>query len=129
MDGTNLRRSQPYDSAIWVLLRKSKRFDAINKLGAINKFPRSNIYCVQINRRNFEKCAQQSANRPPNTSCRAIPGPLSPAKPDVPSWQAALATETAGPRIRRSDDELKLERDFQLIADRVLTTGETDDLS
>jgi len=54
---------------------------------------------------------------------------LSPAKPDVPSWQAALATETAGPRIRRSDDELKLERDFQLIADRVLTTGETDDLS
>jgi len=52
---------------------------------------------------------------------------LSPAKPDVPSWQAALATETAGPRIRRSDDELKLERDFQLIADRVLTTGETDD--
>lgn len=54
---------------------------------------------------------------------------LSPAKPDVPSWQAALATETAGPRIRRSDDELKLERDLQLIADRVLTTGETDDLS
>ena len=50
---------------------------------------------------------------------------LSPAKPDVPSWQAALATETAGPRIRRSDDELKLERDFRLIADRVLTTGET----
>ena len=31
---------------------------------------------------------------------------------DVPSWQAALATETAGPRIRRSDDEQKLERDF-----------------
>jgi hypothetical protein len=45
----------------------------------------------------------------------------------VPSWQAALATETAGPRIRRSDDELKLERDFQLIADRVLIAGETDD--
>jgi hypothetical protein len=42
---------------------------------------------------------------------------LSLAKPDVPSWQAALATETAGPRIRRRDDELKLERDFQLIAD------------
>jgi len=50
---------------------------------------------------------------------------LSSAKPDVQSWQAALATETAGPRIRRSNDELKLERDFRLIADRVLTTGET----
>ncbi len=50
---------------------------------------------------------------------------LSPAKPDVPSWQAALATETARPRIRRSDDELKLERDFQLIADP--DPGETDD--
>jgi hypothetical protein len=49
-----------------------------------------------------------------------------PAKPDVPSCRAALATETAGPRIRRSDDELKLERNFQLIAGRVLTTGEND---
>ena len=53
------------------------------------------------------------------------PSALHPAKPDVPSWQAALATETAGPRIRRSDDELKLERDFRLIADRALTTVET----
>jgi hypothetical protein len=43
----------------------------------------------------------------------------------VPSWQAALATETARPRIRCSDDELKLERDFQLIADP--DPGETDD--
>jgi hypothetical protein len=88
---------------------------------------------VQINRRNFEECAQQSANRPPKPvrkSPRAFrlqnySRSLSQAKPDVPSWQAALATETAGPRIRRSDDELKLERHFQLIP--ALTTGETDD--
>ncbi len=91
---------------------------------------------MQINRRNFEECAQQSANRPPNTRTEVPTHPsalqnysksLSPAKPDVPSCQAALATETAGPRIRRSNDELKLERDFQLIADRVLTTGQNDD--
>jgi hypothetical protein len=30
---------------------------------------------------------------------------------EVPAWQAAVATETAGPRIRRTDDELRLERD------------------
>ena len=46
---------------------------------------------------------------------------------DVPSWHAAIATETSGPRIRRTDDELRLERDFQTIADRVLAFGETDD--
>lgn len=46
---------------------------------------------------------------------------------DVPSWHAAVATETSGPRIRRTDDELRLERDFQAIADRVLAFGETDD--
>jgi hypothetical protein len=45
----------------------------------------------------------------------------------VPSWHAAIATETTGPRIRRSDDELRLEKDFQSIADRVLALGETDD--
>ena len=45
---------------------------------------------------------------------------------DVPSWHAAIATETAGPRIRRTDDELRLERDFQAIVDRVLAFGETD---
>jgi hypothetical protein len=46
---------------------------------------------------------------------------------EVPAWQAAVATETAGPRIRRTDDELHLERDFQVIADRVLAPGVTDD--
>ena len=46
---------------------------------------------------------------------------------DVPGWHAAIATETTGPRIRRTDDELRLERDFQTIADRVLAPGETDD--
>jgi hypothetical protein len=45
----------------------------------------------------------------------------------VPQWQAAIATETTGPRIRRTEDELRLEKDFQVIADRVLAPGETDD--
>lgn len=46
---------------------------------------------------------------------------------DVPAWHAAMATETTGPRIRRTDEELRLEKDFQVIADRVLAAGETDD--
>lgn len=46
---------------------------------------------------------------------------------DVPEWHAAIACETVGPRIRRSDDELRLERDFQDIVERVLALGETDD--
>jgi len=46
---------------------------------------------------------------------------------DVPSWHAAISIEAAGPRLRRSDEELELERDFQRIADRVLAPGETDD--
>lgn len=46
---------------------------------------------------------------------------------EVPSWHAAAATETIGPRIRRSDDELQLERDFQAVTDRILAQGETDD--
>ena len=46
---------------------------------------------------------------------------------EVPAWHAAIATETTGPRIRRTDDELRLEKDFQMIADRVLAPGETDD--
>lgn len=45
----------------------------------------------------------------------------------VPSWEAAMAVETVGPRIRRTVDELRLEHDFQAIADHVLETGETDD--
>jgi hypothetical protein len=45
----------------------------------------------------------------------------------VPAWHPALAMESSGPRIRRSDDELQLERDFQAIAERVLAPGETDD--
>jgi hypothetical protein len=49
------------------------------------------------------------------------------AAPAVPSWHAAVATETAGPRIRRTDEELRLERDFQAVAERVLAPGETDD--
>ena len=38
-----------------------------------------------------------------------------------------LRKETTGPRVRRTDDELRLERDFQAVADRVLAAGETDD--
>jgi len=49
------------------------------------------------------------------------------AAPNVPMWHAAAATATAGPRIRRTDAELQLERDFQAIADRVLAPGESDD--
>jgi hypothetical protein len=49
------------------------------------------------------------------------------AAPNVAAWHAAVATETAGPRIRRTEAELALERDFQAIADRVLAGGETDD--
>ena len=48
------------------------------------------------------------------------------AAPDVEAWHAAVATEFAGPRIRRTDAEFQLERDFQVIADRVLAAGETD---
>src|SRR5262245_3523999 len=46
---------------------------------------------------------------------------------DVPPWRAAISAESAGPRLRRSEDELSLERDFKLIADSVLSLGETDD--
>jgi Protein of unknown function (DUF1353) len=34
------------------------------------------------------------------------------AAPKVPAWHAAVAMETSGPRIRRTADELRLERDF-----------------
>src|SRR5436190_22964378 len=30
---------------------------------------------------------------------------------DVPAWHPAVATEKAGPRLRRTDDELRMERD------------------
>ncbi len=46
---------------------------------------------------------------------------------DVPEWRAAIASDTSGPRIRRTEDELRLERDFQAMADQVLALGETDD--
>lgn len=46
---------------------------------------------------------------------------------EAPVWQAAVAAESAGPRIRRTDPELQIERDFQAIADRVLAPGESDD--
>ena len=49
--------------------------------------------------------------------------------PNVHTWQAAAATSGAGPRIRRTEAEDQLERDFQRIADRVLAGGETDDPS
>lgn len=49
--------------------------------------------------------------------------------PDVDTWQGAAATSPAGPRIRRTEAEDQLERDFQSIADRVLAGGEVDDPS
>jgi Protein of unknown function (DUF1353) len=49
------------------------------------------------------------------------------AAPDVATWHAAIATESAGPRLTRTHDELKLEQDFRALADRVLAPGETDD--
>jgi Protein of unknown function (DUF1353) len=49
------------------------------------------------------------------------------AAPNVPAWFPAVATESAGPRIRRTDAEMMLEQDFQAIADRVLAQGESDD--
>jgi hypothetical protein len=47
--------------------------------------------------------------------------------PYVDAWQGAAATSPAGPRIRRTEAEDQLERDFQKIADRVLAGGEVDD--
>ena len=47
--------------------------------------------------------------------------------PNVDAWQGAAATSPAGPRIRRTEAEDRLERDFQNIADRVLAGGEVDD--
>jgi hypothetical protein len=46
---------------------------------------------------------------------------------DVSPWHAAMSIESTGPRLRRNDGELELERDFQRIADRVLAPGVTDD--
>jgi hypothetical protein len=46
---------------------------------------------------------------------------------DVPPWHAAISIEAAGPRTRRTPDELRLEHDFQQISDRVLAQGATDD--
>ncbi|MGE3843254.1 MAG: DUF1353 domain-containing protein [Vicinamibacterales bacterium] len=45
----------------------------------------------------------------------------------VPAWQAAVAAESAGPRLRRTESELQLERDFQTFAEDVLAQGETDE--
>ena len=47
--------------------------------------------------------------------------------PDVPAWGAAVSSDTAGPRLDRSEAELRLERDFRAIASRVLADGETED--
>jgi hypothetical protein len=49
------------------------------------------------------------------------------AAPDVQPWRAAAAINMAGPRLRRGDAELQMERDFQDVADRVHAAGETDD--
>lgn len=46
---------------------------------------------------------------------------------EVPPWHAAIATDKSGPRIRRTDEELQLERDFQAVAEQVLAPGESDD--
>jgi len=47
--------------------------------------------------------------------------------PRVQAWHAAVASDSSGPRIRRADEELQLERDFATIADSVLAPGATDD--
>jgi hypothetical protein len=49
------------------------------------------------------------------------------ASPSVVEWHAAIATNAVGPRIRQTEAELRLERDFRTIAERVLAAGETDD--
>jgi len=46
----------------------------------------------------------------------------------VPAWHAAVAVETAGPRTKRTNGELRLELDFQEMADRVLGPKVTDDV-
>lgn len=47
--------------------------------------------------------------------------------PSVDAWQGAAATSPAGPRIRRTEAEDRLERDFESIANNVLASGEVDD--
>lgn len=47
--------------------------------------------------------------------------------PYVDAWHGAAAASSAGPRLRRTEAEDQLERDFQRIADRVLAGGEVDD--
>jgi len=49
------------------------------------------------------------------------------AAPQIPAWRAAVAAERDGPRIRRTGPEARLERDFEMIAERVLAPGETDE--
>jgi len=49
------------------------------------------------------------------------------AAPDVPSWHPAIATQSSGPRLARTDAEVALENDFTELANRVLVAGETDD--
>lgn len=51
------------------------------------------------------------------------------AAPDVPEWREAVAIDVAGPRIRRTESELQLERDFQSMAEEVLAQGEADEVS
>lgn len=45
--------------------------------------------------------------------------------PDVDTWHAAGAVESAGPRIARTDGEYQLERDFSSICEYVLAYGTT----
>lgn len=49
------------------------------------------------------------------------------ALPDVPAWQRADSFDASRPELRRSDAALRLERDFEAIAEGVLRAGESDD--
>ena len=46
---------------------------------------------------------------------------------NVPKWYATAELESTGPRLVRTAEELRLERDFQALAQSVLGLGETDD--
>jgi hypothetical protein len=48
------------------------------------------------------------------------------ALPDVPAWQES-SRDASEPRLRRSDADLRLERDFEAIARHVLDAGQSDE--
>jgi hypothetical protein len=47
--------------------------------------------------------------------------------PHVAAWREAASVERSGPRLRRSASEERVEVDFRLIADLVLSQGKMDD--